>query len=216
MGRSARAPANDPNKVQTVSMKLFYSRNSPYARIARVAAIESGLAGEIEHIEVVNRSPDSPLLRYSPVCCVPTLVHDGLVLGEARNICAYLDHLAGQPQLLENGRRRWDELGLESIIVGFLDGIAVWARECRRPAEEQSAFLFEVEKKRAIRCLDHFESSAVPRPESREFSRIALACALGAMEFHALMYGWDQRCPVLSEWYRERAECGSMAITRPG
>jgi glutathione S-transferase len=198
------------------SMKLYYSQNSPYARIARIAAIESGIANQIEHVEVVNRSPDNPLLLHSPVCRVPTLVHDDMVLGEAKNICAYFDHIVGQSRFFaRTDAKVWRELAFESMVVGFLEGIACWIRENRRAADERSSFLLEVERQRVERCLDHFQSAADRSLRHWNFCGIALACALGAMEFHCLLDGWNVTRPTLAAWYRDCSGRSSMVETRP-
>ncbi len=45
-------------------MKLFYTPNSPYARIARVAALELYLGERIEMRKVTVREANSELLDY--------------------------------------------------------------------------------------------------------------------------------------------------------
>ena len=82
-------------------MKLFYTQNSPYARVARIAVIEANLNAEVEHVKVVNRDVDSPLLGYNPTCRVPTLVDGEIMLGETRNICAYLYSLTGKNRFVK-------------------------------------------------------------------------------------------------------------------
>src|SRR5688500_14709720 len=53
-------------------MILFYSQNSPYSRIARIALRESGLISIASERLAANRQPDNPVLEYSPVGRVPT------------------------------------------------------------------------------------------------------------------------------------------------
>jgi glutathione S-transferase len=198
-------------------MKLFYSPNSPYARIARVAAIESGVASAIEHVQVRNRASESPLLDCSPVGRVPTLVSGELVLCEARNICSYFGALTGSVQFFPR-RNDWVSLSLESMIVGFLDGVAVWIRERRRNTHEQSGFLLQVEEQRAKRCLAYFERQVAASPPGLNhwsFAEIALACALEIMEFNSLVEGWPDDCPALKSWLHDRSTRTSMLETRP-
>ena len=70
-------------------MKLFYTPNSPYARVARVIALEIGLAMDFVQVEV--RDTVDELLHYNPAAKVPTLeLDDGVVLSDTRLICDYL------------------------------------------------------------------------------------------------------------------------------
>ncbi|MHC5729781.1 MAG: glutathione S-transferase N-terminal domain-containing protein, partial [Nostoc sp.] len=54
-------------------MKLFYTPNSPYARIARIATLELNLSDQIQTQKVIARDPNSELLNYNPTAKVPTL-----------------------------------------------------------------------------------------------------------------------------------------------
>ena len=199
-------------------MKLFVTPNSPYARIARIAAIEAGLADRVEEIRVVNRSPDSPLLAYSPVCRVPTLVEGALVLGESRAICAYFDEVTGEARCFPGDRTAdWQDRALESLVTGFLDGVAVWNRELRRAPAAQSAFLLDVELRRAERCLDHLEAlcPAEPAEWPWDFTRIALAATLGILDHSLPDPAWRQGRPRLTDWFATAAARPSMRATAP-
>ena len=197
-------------------MQIYYSDNSPYARIVRIAARETGLDGRIEWIKVRNRAPDSPLLAHSPVCRVPTLVEGDLVLGEARNICDYFGRVAGATPLLP-APDDWPARGLESMMTGFLDGIAVWVRELRRSEPHRSDFLLDVEAKRAKRCLNHFEGiwTDQDRPPAWDFGHMALACALDIADLNALMPDWPDERPALATWLADRRTRPSMTATKP-
>ncbi|MEO1225337.1 MAG: glutathione S-transferase family protein [Pseudomonadota bacterium] len=197
-------------------MQVFYSDNSPYARIVRVAAREARLHDRITWVRVRNRAPGSPLLAYSPVCRVPTLVEGDLVLGEARNICDYFGGVAGGTPLLPD-ESDWAARGLESMMTGFLDGIAVWVRELRRSVPHRSDFLLDVEAKRANRCLGHFEVTwkGLDGPPEWDFGHMALACALDIADLNALMSGWPHEHPTLASWFADRRTRPSMIATKP-
>lgn len=197
-------------------MQIFFSDNSPYARIVRIAARAVGLTDRIEWTRVRNRAPDSPLLAHSPVCRVPTLVDGGLVLGEARNICGYLDSQAGTDRLLP-AASDWPARSLESMAIGFLDGIAVWVRELRRKRPNRSAFLLDVEARRAERCLDYFEAvwAATHQPPPWDFGRMALACALDIVDLNHLVPNWPDSRPALAAWIDERRTLDAMHATKP-
>lgn len=199
-------------------MKLYYSQNSPYARIARIAVLEAGLSDKTEFIEVINRSPDSPLLEFSPVCRVPTLVDGALILGEARNICAYCDKISDTPRFFQSQNQEWQAIGFESMVIGFLDGIATWVRENRRTNSMRSTKLLEVERLRAMRCLKYFENTVTTTPEQFrkwDFCNIALACALSLMNFNSLIKDWQTTNPNLAKWNATQTSRPSMIETAP-
>ncbi|MEH1800037.1 MAG: glutathione S-transferase N-terminal domain-containing protein [Nostoc sp.] len=113
-------------------MKLFYTPNSPYARIARVATLELNLCDQIETQKVIARDPNSDLLNYNPTGKVPTLTtDDGFILSETRIICVYLNHLNPEIKLVTDISNGFLQQ-LEGMTGGFIDGIAVWVRELRR------------------------------------------------------------------------------------
>ncbi|MBD2570111.1 glutathione S-transferase N-terminal domain-containing protein [Anabaena lutea] len=57
-------------------MKLFYTSNSPYARIARVAVLELNISHLIEMQKVTVGDPNSEILHYKPTGKIPTLAID--------------------------------------------------------------------------------------------------------------------------------------------
>ena len=116
-------------------MKLYITPGSPYARIARVVVLEKGLEGRVEIVVAQTRLADSPYYSINPSGRVPYLVRDdGIGLEESAVICAYLDHLDGNPAFdLPAGDQAWEARRLEALARSMLDGFAVWGRELRRP-----------------------------------------------------------------------------------
>ncbi|WP_143172900.1 glutathione S-transferase N-terminal domain-containing protein [Scytonema sp. HK-05] len=59
-------------------MRLFYTSNSPYARIG-VTTLELNLGKQVQMQKVTVRDPNSYLLNYNPTGKVPTLeTNDGI------------------------------------------------------------------------------------------------------------------------------------------
>ena len=200
------------------SVKLFYSQNSPYARVARIAVFEAGLNDTVEQIKVVNRRLDNPLLKYSPTCRVPTLVDGEIILGESRNICAYIDHLRNRDEFFRKGEPDWNTVSVASMVTGFMDGVVAWVSENRRPRNPTSDARIESERRKALRCLDYFEGIFETQPEQFRdwnFSSISLACALSLMDYHHFVPHWQSKHIRLSEWFRKQANRQSMKDTGP-
>lgn len=196
-------------------MKLFYTPNSPYARVARVAALSLNLGERIEMRKVTVREANSELLDYNPTGKVPTLeTDDKFILSETRIICAYLNCFNDDIKLVANISDT-SSLQLEGMVGGFLDGIAVWVREIRRPLGEQSPPVIELERLRALRCLEHFEKLSDRLDQRSKLGHIMLGCTLGIMEARLREFQWRQKHLRLANWYDEFSSRPSMQATVP-
>jgi glutathione S-transferase len=202
-------------------MKLFYSPGSPYARVARMAVVETGLEGRVAQVETTLRDPASTLLPSSPVGRVPTLVlDDGTVLTETVLILAFLGAQAPrrEPPLLPlDGSDGWRGMAALGRVIGMLDGIAVWNRELRRPEDERSPGVIALETVRANRVADALERdvAAGAYGGAVEAGWIALACALGYCERRHRVWPWREGRPALSAWLDRASARPSFAATVP-
>jgi glutathione S-transferase len=197
-------------------MKLFYTPNSPYARICRIVAVEGGLAEDLELVRVPLRTPDSPSLRHGPLGKIPLLVDGDLALGESRLICGYLDQRSAGPASLP-GATDWQAQAHESLMSGFLEGVTNWSREKRRTPSERSPFILEVEAQRAARAFAHLERT-IAAPASAPaitYGDLALVAALGMVDFYELMPGWRADCPALAAWLTPYEALASVRDSAP-
>lgn len=198
-------------------MKLFYTTTSPYARKARIVAIETGVAERLELVRTTVRDPGSALLRYNPTGKVPAFqTDDGSVLCESFVICDYLDSLhAGRRLVPVAGAARWEVLQFEGLAAGLLEGLVTLVREFRRAKSNQSPELLELETNRAGRCLDAFEAEAAADRMSvpLHLGQITLACALGLLDFRLPSHDWRAGRPKLAAWFATFAERPSMEET---
>ena len=199
-------------------MKLYITPGSPYARIARVVVIEKGLESRVEIIAAQTRLADSPYYRINPSGRVPYLIRDeGVGLEESAVICAYLDHLDGNPLFdLPAGEQAWEARRLEALARSMLDGLAVWGREITRPQIEQSPTVLRHEADRSKRMADLWERE-IDHPLMRgalNLAQITLACALG-FEARIPDLHWRSGHPKLCNWFDHIAARPSIAATAP-
>ena len=199
-------------------MKLYITKASPHARIARIVVLEKGLTDRVELIPARTRLADSPYYSINPSGRVPYLVRDdGVGMEESAVICTYLDHLDGKPAFdPPPGAQAWEARRLEALARSLLDGFAVFGRESRRPQNEQSPSILLHEADRASRMLARWEQEA-DNPLLRgplNLAQITLACALG---FTVFMPGFHWRAdhPRLSAWFDQISTTPSLVATEP-
>lgn len=201
-------------------MKLWYSPPSPFARKARVAAIELGLADRIELVDtpVVPIKPNPELIPENPLVKVPALqTDDGTVLYDSRTICEYLDALAGGGRLFPaSGAERWDALRRQSLGDGIMDaGILRRYELVLRPEPLRWADWLAGQQAKILFALDAAEREAGGWGEAFDIGHITLACALGWLDFRFAEFDWRAKRPALGNWYARVAARPSLAQTVP-
>ena len=197
-------------------MKLYYTPNSPYARMCRIVAELNGLSDEIELEWVTLRTKDNPVIALSPLGRVPVLVDGDLTLAEARHICAYLDEKGGKAHSVAR-YGDWQAVASETEALAFLDAITVWSREMRRAPEDRSDFLIEVEDEQARRELSHLNATlTVPAGAPPiNFETISLFTGLGMMRFYELVPDWRETYPNVAAWSDAYDAVPIVASTAP-
>jgi glutathione S-transferase len=201
-------------------MKLHYSPASPYARKVCVVAIETGLDAKIERI-VANTSPTKPdptLGKDNPLFKVPALVTDGgEAIYDSSVICEYLDSLHGGMKLIPpSGGARWRALRLQSLGDGMLDaGILIRYETVLRPAEKRWDDWISGQSTKVNTGLDSLEQDVDELEGPLDIGQIAIACAIGWLEFRKPAGEMRPRRPKLFGWYDAFAKRPSMVATVP-
>jgi len=199
-------------------VKLYITPGSPYARIARIVVLEKGLGSRVEIIVAQTRLSGSPYYGINPSGRVPYLIRDdGVGLEESAVICAYLDHLDGNPTFdLPAGDQAWEARRLESLARSMMDGLAVWGREIVRPEDERSPTIIRHEADRSVRMVDLWEAE-IDHSLMRgalNLAQITLACALG-LEARNPDLHWRPGHPKLCDWFAHMCARPSIAATAP-
>ncbi len=202
-------------------MKLFTNPASPFGRKVKVAALERGLFDRLELADVQTSAvaPDRALLGASPLGKIPCLVlEDGTALYDSRVIAEYLDSLHGGPPLFPaEGGRRWRALRLQALGDGVADA-AVLARyeTALRPEPLRWREWLEGQFTKVRLALDRLEGEAGELPADPDIGAVAVACALGYLDFrHAAALGWREGRPGLAAWFEAFAARPSMRRTAP-
>ncbi len=202
-------------------MKLFYSPTSPFVRKVLVVAIERGLRDRLElvAVQVSPLEKASPVVRHNPAGKIPTLLlEDGSTLCDSRVIVEYLDALPGGPSLLPvEPARRWRALTLQSRADALTDAAVLLRYETSlRPEGLRWPAFIEGQWAKVDATLDELERGWLAHLEAHlDVGAIAVACALGYLDFRFADRAWRATRPGLAAWLARFAERPSLVATRP-
>ena len=199
-------------------MKLYITPGSPYARMARIVALEKKLESRVEILFAKTRVADSPYYAINPSGRVPYLVRDdGVGMEESALICDYLDRLDGRPAFeLPAGSAGLEARRLEALARSLVDGLSVWSRELARPVDERSPGVIRHETERARRMVELWEKE-IGHAYMRgplNMAQMTLGVALG-LELRNPDFLWRAGHPKLAGWYERLAARASFVATAP-
>jgi len=199
-------------------MKLYSNPASPFSRKVRIVIRELDLVRLVEEINV-NPTASEELRRINPLGKIPVLVlNDGTTIVDSPVICEYLNDLGDGALFppLEPRREisaRWRALTLQALGDGICDAAVARVYEGRRPPELQSEAVVHKQVAAVARSLDVLERARFERAHT--IGEIAVACALGYLDFRLPELEWRQARPNLRDWYEEFAQYPSMKDTAP-
>ena len=204
-----------------IALKLFNSPASPYVRKVLVSAHEKGVAHQIELLPSaagpVNR--DQTIIPHNPSGKVPTaILPDGQPLFDSRVICAYVDTLSETPRLVPTSHEEhFRVLTLEALADSILDAALLCRYETvMRPEEKRWADWYNGQMEKIDSGLEDLSRNWLGRlQDSVSAGSIAVACALGYLDFRFADKDWRTGRTALDDWYGVFAERESMKATWP-
>jgi len=203
-------------------MRLLYSAGSPFARIVRIALLETGLDEKVTKQEIARQqlySPQSAVLDFNPVGRVPTLeLDDGTVLTESKLILDFVDALnPGRKLLPRDGVDGWRIAAETGQASGLLEGVVTWLRALRLPSPESIDAIVAKESLRVNRTADALDGSIANGgfAEPINAAHIVLASALGLADARIASWKWREQRSHLSELYERLAARPSFRATEP-
>ncbi len=200
-------------------MKLFHAPASPFVRKVMVLLHLSGRASEVTLVPVSGHplDPGSLPVDRNPLGKIPALLlEDGRSLYDSRVICRYLDARLSAG-LYPQDDRLWDTLTLEATGDGIADAAVLMRYESSvRPAEARSPAWVEAQWTKIARALDALERQWMDHLEGPlDMGHIAVACALGYVDFRHGDRAWRAAHPDLAAWEAEFSARPAMAATAP-
>ncbi|HEX6959899.1 MAG TPA: glutathione S-transferase [Ferrovibrio sp.] len=202
-------------------MKLYFSPTSPYVRKVTVLALETGLDGKIERLPATTSpvEPNATIQRANPLIKVPTLETDsGETLFDSRVICEYLDSLHQGPKFFPaSGAARWTALRLQALADGLLDAALLLRYEgFVRPEEKRWPAWQEGQLRKIRGVLAEIEKQAPGFGERVDIGTVAVACALGYLDFRYADMNWRKDHPQTAAWAAKFFERPALKATIPG
>ncbi|WP_238122222.1 MULTISPECIES: glutathione S-transferase [unclassified Xanthobacter] len=200
-------------------MKLLHSTASPFVRKVMVLAHETGLADQLTLVPCVV-SPvarDGRVVPHNPSGHIPALIlDDGEALYDSVVICQYLDTLhQGRPLHPPAGMPRARTLCLQALADGIMDAaVLIRFETALRPAELRWPAWIEGQGAKIVSSLDALQAiwrSHLDGP--LDMGVIAVACALGYLDFRLTPQAWRPQAPELARWYDAFARRPSMVAT---
>lgn len=200
-------------------MKLYYSPTSPYVRKVMMVLHETGQIDDVALEDVLGTplNPAEQLLSRNPLTKVPALEReDGPTIFDSRVICAYLD-ARGNRGFYPQDERRWDVLTLEALADGILDAALLMTYENRlRPEDVRWPEWIEGQWSKIERACAAANSLWIGHLVGpMTMGHIAMACALGYVDFRHGDRGWRDGNDALAEWFAGIESRASFAATVP-
>jgi glutathione S-transferase len=196
-------------------MKITASGASPYVRKVMACAIARGIDNQLEKWKITTTDPI--LSESNPLGKVPTLITDqGMALFDSPVICEYLDSIGNAPALFPAaGPARWTALRLQAIGDGILDASQPRRREIGLPQDEGRVGYIDLQRGKVARAIEVLEKEAASLGALKSVGDIAVACALGYLDFRFANEPWRPGHPKLEAWYASVVGLPPIANTVP-
>ena len=199
-------------------MKCYITANSPFARKVRVAAYETGLADEVEWQIITPAERAKIIPTINPLGKVPVAVLEaGDILFDSPVICAYVDSLnKDYPKLIpETAAQRWAVTTLEALGDGLGEAVVAGSTEDSKPDDKRTQAIVDRQMGKITSALGALNKKAGDFNDRPMMGEIAVACALGFMEFRNVVPGWRETYPNLGDWYTAILKRRSFVLTTP-
>ncbi|HDC0083231.1 TPA: glutathione S-transferase [Escherichia coli] len=188
-------------------MKLVGSYTSPFVRKLSILLLEKGIT--FEFINELPYNADNGVAQFNPLGKVPVLVtEEGECWFDSPIIAEYIELMNVAPAMLPR----------DPLADGIMDAGLVSVREQARPAAQQSEDELLRQREKINRSLDVLEGYLVDgtlKTDTVNLATIAIACAVGYLNFRRVAPGWCVDRPHLVKLVENLFSRESFARTEP-
>jgi glutathione S-transferase len=204
--------------IQDQAMKLIGSYTSPFVRKISILLLEKGI--EFEFINEQPYNAENGVAQYNPLGKVPALVTDeGECWFDSPIIADYIELLGVAPRMLPADPKAALAIKqIEALADGIMDAGLASVREQARPAAQQSETELLRQREKISRSLDMCEQlirDGKIKNEEVNLATIAIACAIGYLNFRRVSPGWCVERPQLVKLAETLFQRESFAQTEP-
>ena len=199
-------------------MKLVYSPPSPFVRKVTTLIYHANLNNLIELVDVKTTalSVAEEARAANPLGKIPVMIlEDGKAIFDSRVITRYLDNFAGSNLYPQD--KLYDILTLEALADGIMESAVSITYESKlRPQNEQSPSWMEAQWSKvlhAIKALDDGQFQAMG--SEMNMGQIAVACALGYLDFRHDARQWRSGHSNLASWNDKMIKLPALIKTIP-
>ena len=199
-------------------MKLVYSPPSPFVRKVTTLIYHANLNDRIELIDVKTTalSVADEARAANPLGKIPIMIlEDGNAIFDSRVITRYLNDFAGSNLYPQDNI--YDILTLEALADGIMESAVSITYESKlRPQNEQSPSWMEAQWSKvlhAVKALDDGQFKAMD--SDMNMGQIAVACALGYLDFRHDARQWRSGHSNLASWNDKMMKLPALIKTIP-
>ena len=197
-------------------MKLHHAHTSPFARKVMACAILRGIEGRIEIVVTDPHGSPAALLLDNPLSKVPALVtDDGRPVYDSRVICEYLDTVGEAPPLFPptGSMARLSAQVCHALADGIMDAAVARRMRFGKPMDDTRLAYVARQKAAVERGLAALEAD--PPEALSHVGEVAVACALGYLDFRFADEPWRAAHPRLADWFGKVSREPALARTAP-
>ena len=199
-------------------MKLIGATASPYVRKVRIVMAEKKL--DYQFLEEDVWAADTVIMASNPLGKVPALVtDDGETWFDSPIIAEYIELLGIAPAMVPREPKAALAIKqIEALADGIMDAALVSVREQARPAAQQSEAELVRQREKISRSLDMCEQllqDGKLKTDALNLATIAIACAIGYLNFRRVSPGWCVDRPLLVKLAETLFSRESFARTEP-
>lgn len=164
------------------------------------------LQAEVEEI-LVNPFESDSLKLSNPLNKIPVLIDGELTLFDSPLICEYLDEkliTGGEASLFRRNKKNYYQVQLLHVRAnGIIDASVSSLLESRRSDAEQSKLWLTKWHELIKRSVETLDVTQIGSPGAPNMGSIALAAALGYLDFRFDHFGWRTWHKKLPDWFAE-------------